>query len=196
MRTAFVSLCLLLLLGSSLGQSSDVSLKDTVDWLQTKAHLITYVSARSQRETVEATHRTNWDIHFKEPCMLEMSSNGPAPVAHSNKRPTVSSQDIRIPGTILPPANPSSIFIPLSAINPQKVTMAIMKGPFNQGRGNVTLSATDEKDIIPWRGADTHVNVNSVTIGFDEDGLTERVAKALIHAVSLCGGKADKKEPF
>lgn len=198
MKITFIFFCVLTLLGSSFAQSNDVSLKETVDWLQSKSHFITYVGAKTQRETVEATYRTTWDIHFKEPCMLEMNSNGwtPPPATDLNKPPRVSSKDILAPGTVLPPGNPSSVFIPLSGINPQKVTTAVMRGPFNQGRGNVTLVATDGKETIPWRGADKHINVNSITIGFDEDGLTERVAKALVHAVNLCGGNTDKKEPF
>jgi hypothetical protein len=195
-RTASLFLLALLLLDSAFGQSSSVSLKETLDWLQSKSHLITYIGADSLRQTIDARYNNTWTIALKEPCMLEISGSGsssPKPKDDSRKPRAVRVSPLQ---HIEAPKNPSSIYIPLSSINPQKISTAVMAGPLYHGRGNVTLAATDGKEVIPWRGSDKHVNVRSVTIGFSQEGLTERVSNALKHAVALCGGKADKKESF
>ena len=192
MRVATAFLYTLVLLSTGWGQSSNVSLQDTVDWLQTKSHLITYVGASTLRETVEAKRGSTWTVALKEPCILELSSTG----KQEESRSKTLKPRIVVNPEIQAPENPSSIFIPLSSINPQRITTATMKGPIAGGHGNVQLVATDEKAMIPWRGKDKTVHVKSVTIGFDQEGMTQRVAKALTHAVNLCGGRTDKKEPF
>jgi hypothetical protein len=191
-------------------QRSNVTLSETVDWLQSKAHLITYVGANSLHETVEGNYNGKWEFVITKPCTIELRSEGPqlAPQASSDKqksknksrsdqgRPRLKSDSINFSGTITPPLSPSAITIPLSSLNPQKVTTLSLREGFFPGGGSVQIVTTNGKEVIIWRGADKTISVNSITLGFKGDGMPARIAKALGHAISLCGGQVDKKEPF
>ncbi|MDQ1611423.1 MAG: hypothetical protein QOG00_1354 [Pyrinomonadaceae bacterium] len=197
----------------SSAQEGNVTLKETVDWLQSKAYLITSVGANSLRETIDVKGYSKWELVLTNPCTVELKSSRPqldetTSQGGSNKQKSqdkskrdgdsrkVRSHDItRLGIDIEPPNDPSVITIPLSSLNPKKTSIAVLNGDIFTG-GSVAISTTDDKEVIIWRGADKTFNAKSITIGFKQNGFTERVAKALGHAINLCGGRGDKKEPF
>jgi hypothetical protein len=178
-------------------------MKETVDWLQSKAHLITYVGANSLKEVIHGQRNSKWEVALTNPCTLELRSTSQLGGSRSqaggnkNKSHDKSKRDgvTRWAFEVDPPQDPTVVTIPLSSLNPQKTGMTVFHGDIFTG-GNVFVGTTDDKETIIWRGADKTFNAKSIIIGFDQEGLPERVKKALSHAISLCGGEVNKKEPF
>jgi hypothetical protein len=184
-------------------------MKETIDWLQSKAYLITYVGASSLQKTIEGKHNGKWEVVLASPCTIEFRNSSSQPEgstsqagSHKQKPEDESKRDGGPHGVrtrqsfyVSPPENPSVITIPLSSLNPKKTGTTVFNGNVFTG-GNVFVATTDDKEAIVWRGADKTFNAKSIIIGFEQDGLPERVSKALNHAINMCGGRVDKKEPF
>lgn len=99
---------------------------------------------------------------------------------------------------------PTSVTLSLSDINPQKI--GYDRASISEPNGNeirtllefygVSLPVTDNRNLIKWRGGDGNLDSNLLLIKFKDRQMASRYGKALNHAVNLCGGRADKKEPF
>jgi hypothetical protein len=112
---------------------------------------------------------------------------------------------------IVIPASPenfgaTSVSFPFSDINPENIVV-IKAEHRNQGGilrrfGHadfdwwVKLYTTDKKKSVRWQNATRNEESNGLGIAFRTEEMAQRFAKAVRHAVKLCGGKADKKEPF
>jgi hypothetical protein len=99
---------------------------------------------------------------------------------------------------------PTSVTLSLSDINPQKIGYDSASIAGANGREirivsafyGVYLSTTDSRKVIEWRGGDGDINSSSIILKFKDRQMATRYGKALSHAVNLCGGRLDKKEPF
>ena len=200
----FLGFCLFFLFTArATAQENNATLKETVDWLQSKSYLITSVGASSLREALNGKYYAKWETALMNPCTIVLTSTSlqSQPDNKIKEKPEkpgriIGSNDIHPWGLdVRAPKDPSTITIPLSSLNPQKVGTTVLKGMLGSS-GNVTIATTDNKEVIVWRGADKTFNAKSLTIEFHENGMPERVSKALVHAINLCGGHVDKKEPF
>src|SRR5262245_21304596 len=97
-------LSLLLILYVSLAQQP--YLQETVDWLHSKAHLITYVGASSTKQDVTTKYRSQWSISLKEPCLLQMQSSGGPTADKKPKEPNIESPKIILKPESQSPSDP------------------------------------------------------------------------------------------
>lgn len=186
----------LILLTFSLAPAQQPSMDETVEWLQSKSPQIRSVAGNTPRESVESKSG-KWEFGFIQPCTLELKNGDQKNVPPKQKRGTIT--DTPRINTLRPPQEPSTITIPLSSLNPQKVNLvstSIFSKVGTARSDGLLLGTTDNKAAIIWKGPDITLNLTSLAIGLNEVGLAERLQKAFLHAVNNCGGKPDKKEPF
>jgi hypothetical protein len=191
-------------------QEQKPSLAETVEWLKGKSEYISGISSDVTRETFKyAGYMRNADVWELA------SSHGCSLVWRSKKKPYyhyTRSSEIEM-----------SVTVSLADLNPDRIEMSSegLRFAHSQIFHRIRLFTTDRKKLVKWQFfiKETISDRNSLkakitgnpskktkesTETFDANTFEIRVGQqmgqrflnAIQHAISQCGGKVDKKEPF
>ena len=203
-------------------RQSEPSLSETVEWLKGKADEVVgiYPLWVTSGNTVESVGQrsltgggklvadisTNCSFAWRVIEVKEATSVGLSTQQNSKtKKDSKSSIDFpRI--IVIPPKGfeATSVSFPASDINPENIVVVKaqpvggMVPRFNHAQFGwwIKLYTTDKKKSVRWHSMSGDQESNGFAIAFRTEEMARRFAKALKHSVELCGGKADKKEPF
>jgi len=176
-------------------QSQSPTLAETVEWLKEKADSVKSIDEPQQPVLVVGEGTAHWELIYSGGCTLTWKN--------------VTSDSKSYPQM--------SVSFSLADLNPQKVTHTEMNRDIMDG-GWLDLYATGGKNIFRWQitrqgrtydpgnilsGPRTKTKITTTTpvdkhlrLAIRNSDLTRRIANAFQHAITLCGGKVDPKEPF
>jgi hypothetical protein len=161
------------------------SLAETVDWMKSKTDELGLIYSEARDDENSMPRITTWEAVGSSGCTLTLRNRnerqGPPP-----KR--ISSRDIM--------ANrmAASVMFSFSDFNPQNVTENVDTGMLSTL--NIRLNTTNKKKAVKWQISGKNYEYNSLIISFKDQAIAQRFTKAIKHAIELCGGKPDKREPF
>lgn len=173
------------------GQSP--TLAETVDWLKGKADAVKSIDEPRQPMVLVGENAGHWELIYSGGCSLTLKN---------------------VPLKTYPEI---SVSFSLADLNPQKVAHTEMNEDLMDG-GWLDLYATGGKNIFRWQitrqdqtydsggvfsGPQMKTKMTTTTpvdkhlrLAIRNSDLTRRMASAFQHAIALCGGKPDPKEPF
>jgi hypothetical protein len=193
-RLLFISLFITCLCAATFAQGSSASLRETLDWLQGKVDFVTAISEPNSFNDFR-DHPRHWELVQSGSCTLVWQSVASDPKSY----PQI------------------SVSFSLADLNPQKVVFTDITGDVSTG-ARLDLYATGGRKIFQWqiianestldRGgvfSSPHVKTKVVTtkpttnelhLNINDVDIARRMAKAYQHAITVCGGKVDPREPF
>ena len=194
---AFVTAQILAPSGLSRGvaQNQSPTLTETVEWLKAKADAVTAIERPSARITVLQDSPRSWELIYSGGCTLVWKNITPDPKSYPQM----------------------SVSFSLTDLNPEKVKHYERNADIMDA-GSIDLYATAGKKIFRWqittqnrtydsggifsgprmklKTETTNPVANRLQLSIRNSDMTRRMAKAFQHAITLCGGKVDPKEPF
>ena len=173
-------------------QEQNPSLSETVNWLQGKTDYIYNVRDLTKMVLPKKREPSGWKLESSGRCALVLKN-------------TTSNQKV----------DPQySITFSLADFSPEKIE--IIEDTRGKGSWSINLYTKNKKRAVNWqvtsqyegydngdirKGPDTKTytrtdSSNNLSLVLDDKEMAQRIAKALDHAIKLCGGGKDQKEPF
>jgi hypothetical protein len=153
-------------------QQSNATLSETVQWLKnTPVQVITGVNVQTGSRDILLKGGV-WHLDGDH-CSLSLSGRGSS----------IQYYEILDSGL-----GRSNVSFSLSDIDPGKFKV--------DDRGNLTVYASENKPAFKLKSGGRVFTGSHLSLGFDDAEMARRTRNALEHAVTLCGGKPGKKEPF
>jgi hypothetical protein len=155
-----------------MAQQSNATLSETVQWLKNRP-VQSITSVNVQTDSREILLKGGVWHPDSDSCTLSLSGRGSS----------IEYSEILDSGL-----GRSNVSFSLSEIDPDKFKL--------NDRGNLTLYASENNPAFKLKSGGRVFRGSHLSLGFDDAEMARRTRNALEHAVTLCGGKPGKKEPF
>jgi hypothetical protein len=183
-----------------------VSLPETVEWLKGKTDEIVDIYSIAPRNNPAIPVVREWEIASSDGCKIAFRKINPRTVTPSerNKRRQAATLP---PLEGMPPSAPSqmSVIVSFADLTPYKLdienTEARDEGSLGTTSGNshpwrINLYATNRSKVVKWQLDNSGFEASDLRIVVKDREMAQRFLNATKHAITICGGKKDKEEPF
>jgi hypothetical protein len=217
--TATLTLCFIFLPHSIFAQTQNPSLIETIDWLRTKTEYIHSISSRIPRgedNVLFPDESTAWQINNPNGCTLAFSGRTDG---SERKRPIIRRPFMFRDTALQMDTYPQySVTFSLADINPDNIELSVGDSSVRRSYPVIRLRTTDSRRVVNWifvtketaydsgnilRGPRLQSRTKTRKLASDDLSITvssqdmaQRMMRAFQHAISLCGGKRNSREPF